>query len=100
MQNFLQRGILDDFCECRIGLRGEETYVSVVAREFQVVRGAFGVAGLSVRLSDEEINKPGSVVVRCCTTVPPSPWRSKIVGSRASAFWNESIACGYCLSAK
>src|SRR5580698_8707129 len=59
VQNFLQSGVLDNFCECGIGLRREESGVAVVPRELQVMRGALGVACLGIRLRNEEIKQAG-----------------------------------------
>src|SRR5580692_12692688 len=57
VQNFLQSGVLDNFCECGIGLRREESGVAVVPRQLQVMRGALGITCLGVGLGDEEIKQ-------------------------------------------
>ena len=44
MENFLQSGILDYSRECGVGQGAQEFGVTVVARQLQIVRGAFGIA--------------------------------------------------------
>ena len=59
MQHFLHARILDHLGEARIGLRGQQPGIAIIARKFQIVRGVFGVALLRERFGHEEIKQAG-----------------------------------------